>query len=110
MNEPTTKAAFKPVIIKRITVPKMRLIADVPVYVKITDKITKEVFNVTNIETGEVCRLIAGSIVRKELEDNYPKDKYVNKCFMIVKGKKKGTGTRSYYTHEISEITEPKAT
>jgi len=116
--------AFKPTIIKHVTMPTLKLMPDVAVYVKITEKIfegktqkPKEgeaekkapmIFNVINLESGEVCQMVAGTVVHREIIDNYPKDGYVNKCFMIVKGKKKGTGDRGYFTYEIAEIEEPK--
>lgn len=117
-------SAFKPVIIKHVTLPTLKTVPDVPVYVKIMEKIfegktqkPKEgetakqapmIFNVINLETGEVCQLIANKVVEREILDNYPGDKYVNKCFMILKGKKKGSGDRSYFSFEIAEIEEPK--
>ena len=120
-----TKKAFKPVVIKHVTMPTLKLVPDVPAYVKITAKIfegktqpAKEgeqvkkppmIFNIINLETGEVCQLVAGTVVQREIQDNYPKDSYVNKCFMIIKGKKKGSGDRGYFTYEIAEIEEPKA-
>jgi hypothetical protein len=118
------KVEFKPVVIKHVTMPTLKLLPDVPAYVKITEKIfegktqkPKEgeadkkapmIFNVINLESGEVCQMVAGTVVHREIVDNYPKDGYVNKCFMIVKGKKKGTGDRGYFTYEIAEIEEPK--
>ena len=120
----TKKAAFKPVVIKHVTMPTLKLLPDVPAYVKITAPIfegktqpAKEgeaekkppmIFNVINLETGEVCQMVAGTVVQREIQDTYKKDSYVGKCFMIVKGKKKGTGDRGYFTYEIAEIEEPK--
>jgi len=125
-NETAEKkpAAFKPVIVKHVTMPTLKLMPDVPVYVKITEKIFEGktqpakkgetekkapwIFNVINLETGEVCQMVAGTVVQREIQDNYPKDAYVDKCFMIIKGKKKGSGDRGYFTYEIAEIEEPK--
>ena len=120
----TEKKAFKPVIKKHVTMPTLKLMPDVPAYVKITDPIFQGksqpakkgetekkppmIFNVTNLETGEVCQMVAGTVVHREILDNYPKDAYVGKCFMIIKGKKKGSGDRGYFTYEIAEIEEPK--
>ncbi len=121
-------AKFEPKIIRRVTLPTLKLVPDVPVYVKILDKIfeakpqklkegEKEkdqkkppmLFNVANLETGEAMQLVAGVVVQNEIVDNYPKDSYVGKCFMIVKGKKKDlAGGRGYFTYEIAEIEEPK--
>lgn len=123
-----TPAAFKPTIIKRVTMPTLKLMPNIPAYVKIIDPIfqAKEqklkegekekdrkkapmLFNVINLETGENMQLVAGAVVQSEITESYPKDSYVNKCFMIVKGKKKDlTGGRGYFTYEIAEIEEPK--
>lgn len=118
------KKTFKPEIIKHLTKPTLKLISDVPVYVKITDKIVEggmltvkagatprtapASLNVVNVETGEVCRLTPGATVIRDIQDGYPKHAYVNKCFMIIKRKKKGDGDRLYSTYEIAEIAEPK--
>lgn len=121
-------AKFKPVIIKRVTMPTLKLVTDVPVYVKILDKIFKAkaqklkegekekdrkeppmIFNVVNLETGEDMQLVAGAVVQSEICETYLKDSYVGKCFMIKKGKKKDlSGGRGYFTYEIAEIEEPK--
>lgn len=122
-------AVFQPVILKRVTMPTMKLVPNVPAYVKILDKIflAKEqklkegekkedqkkppmIFNVVNLETGEAMQLVAGAVVQSEIVENYPDDSYVNKCFMIIKGKKKElSGGRGYFTYEIAQIEEPKA-
>lgn len=121
-------AKFKPTIIKRVTMSTLKLVPDVPVYVKILDKIfqakaqklkegEKEkdrknppmIFNVVNLETGEAMQLVAGAVVQSEICGNYEKDSYVNLCFMIIKGKKKDlSGGRGYFTYEIAQIEEPK--
>lgn len=107
MSNSTATPAFKPEIIKLVTVPKLRVITDIPVYVKVTEKITKELTSIINLETGETGRLVAGSIVRKELQTAYPKDDYVNKCFMILKSKHKAAGGGNCFTHVITEIADP---
>ena len=121
----TAPVAFKPTIIKHVTMPTLKLMPDVPVYVKILEKMfegktqpAKEgetpkkapwIFNVINLETGENCQMVAGTVVQREIVDSYPKDAYVEKCFMITKGKKKGSGDRGYFTYSIAEIAEPDA-
>lgn len=117
--------AFKPVIVKRVTMPTLKLVPGTPVYVKITDPIflgkerkdakaekdqkPPKILNVINLETGEAMQLVGGAVVVSEITDSYPDNGYVNKCFMIVKGKKKeGGGGRGYFTYEIAEIEEPK--
>jgi len=111
-------------VVKRVTMPTLKLLPDVPAYVKITDKIFEGkdnkkkkddnkkppmVFNVINLETGEHMQMVAGAVVQSEIAENYENHSYVGKCFMIVKGKKKGTGERGYFTYEIAEIADPTA-
>lgn len=128
---------FEPKILKRVTMPTLKLVADVPVYVKILDKIflgkapklkegEKEkdaknppmIFNVTNfvfndkgkLQSSDAMQLVAGAVVQSEIVDTYEKHSYVDRTFMITKGKKKDlSGGRGYFTYEIAEIEEPKA-
>lgn len=126
-------AKFQPKIVKRVTMPTLKLVPDVPVFVKLLDKLfegktpklkegEKEkdqkkapmIFNVTNFvmddKTGKCTaaddmQLVAGAVVQSEIADNYPKEAYVGKTFMITKGKKKDlSGGRGYFTYEIAEI------
>ena len=119
------KAAFQPKIVKHVTLPTLKLTPDTPVYVKITEKLFEGktqpakdgepakkapmIFNVVNLETGEQMQLVAGTVVQREIADNYEKDSYVGKCFMITKGKQKDAGGgRSYFTYNIAEIEDPE--
>lgn len=119
--------AFTPKIIKRVTMPTLKLVPDVPVYVKILDPIfqAKEqklkegekakdqkkppmLFNVLNLETGEAMQVVVGAVVQSEIVETYPKEKYVGLCFMITKLKKKDlSGGRGYFTYEINQIEDP---
>ena len=107
--------------------PTLKLLPDVPVYVKITDPIFKAkeqklkegekekdrkkapmLFNVVNLETGEAMQVVVGAVVQSEITETYPKDSYVGLCFMITKLKKKDlSGGRGYFTYEISQIEDP---
>lgn len=115
---------FTPKVIKHVTLPTLKLVEGTPVYVKILDPIFEgktqlskdpkeapkrppQIFNVVNLESGEQMQMVAGTVVQREILDNYPDDKYVKKCFMIVKGKKKGSGDRGYFTYSIAEIEDP---
>lgn len=119
--------AFVPKVIKRVTMPTLKLVSNEPVYVKILDPIfqAKEqklkegekekdrkkapmLFNVANLVTGEAMQLVAGAVVQSEITETYPKASYVGLCFMIVKGKKKDlSGGRGYFTYEIAQIEDP---
>jgi hypothetical protein len=112
--------------------PTLKLVPDVPVFVKILDKIfegktpkLKEgekakdqkkapmIFNVTNYvfddkgkcTAADDMQLVAGAVVQSEIADTYEKESYVGKTFMLTKGKKKDlSGGRGYFTYEIAEI------
>ena len=124
---------FKPVIIKHVSMPTLKLMPNMPVYVKILEKMflgkvqpAKEgeaekkpptILNVLNhvvnkagtaLETdGEVMQLVAGKVLESELRETYPDDGYVNRFFAIEKGKKKGTTDRGYFTYGVGEIADP---
>jgi hypothetical protein len=60
------------------------------------------VLNCTNLETGEVCQIIASAIIRSTLEENYPSNAYVGKGFAITKrGRQPG---KQYNKFEILEL------
>jgi len=133
------KPAFKPKVVKHVTLPTLKLVPDVPVYITILDamfegkakELTAEekkdgkkpdqpptIMNVleftvndegTALETtGEPSQIVVGTVLEKELKENYEKDSYVGKTFMVEKGKKKGTGQRGYFVYTIQEIEAPK--
>ena len=121
------KPAFVPKIIKRVTMPTLKLVPDVPAYVKITDPIfdgkaskkknakdgdddkkPPKILNVINLETGEAMQLVCGAVVVSEINDNYKDNSYVGKCFEIIKGGKVDAGGgRGYFTYKIAEIEDP---
>lgn len=133
-TETSAPAVFAPKVIKHVTMPTLKLMPDVPVYVKILDamfegksqkakegeeaKKAPTIINVLSFSvnedntaletTGETCQMVAGKVLESELTESYPKDGYVGKVFMVVKGKKKGTGDRGYFTYTVQEIEEPK--
>lgn len=56
---------------------------------------------VTNLQTGEVNRLVAHSVLESTLNDAYPNGAYVDKMFEIKKTK--ATGKR-YFNFDVTEI------
>lgn len=122
-----TNKAFAPKIIKRVTMPTLKLLPGEPVYVKIIDPIfqakeqkVKEgekekdrkkaplLFNVINLETGEAMQVVVGAVVQSEIIETYTDHSYVGLCFMITKLKKKDLpGGRGYFTYEINQIEDP---
>ena len=55
---------------------------------------------VTNLQTGEVARLVVHSVLESNLLEAYPEDGYVGKYFKIVKQK----SAKRYFTFNIVEI------
>jgi len=114
-----TRKKFEPKIIKRITLPILRLVADTPVYVKIINAIVHPkktapdkdgrgkagFFKVVNLETDDEMHFVPGAKVQADILENYPGSAYVDKCFAITKVKTAGQdGGRGYSSYDISEI------
>ena len=53
------------------------------------------VMSVTDLETGEDVTIICGSVLVDTLNDGYPKDAYVGKCFSIGIRERKDSKKRS---------------
>lgn len=124
-------AKFVPKIVKVITVPLLKLRPGMTVYVKVieafkradplknakpdADGKTKEppiLFKAVNLETGELVRCIAGTLLVDIFNDAYPSDGYVNKGFMISVNEQKasaGGGGKRYNTYAVNEIELPPA-
>lgn len=61
---------------------------------------------------GKDAQIVANKLLVGVLKDNYPDDKYVGKCFKIIKSssKKAGkAGSEGYYTFECYEFKDPQA-
>lgn len=56
---------------------------------------------VTNLQTGEVGRLVVHSVLESTLTEAYPDGSYVGKYFQIVKSK---TAGKRYFSFNIVEI------
>lgn len=61
-----------------------------------------EIARVTNLETGELCEIVAGTVLMSELSEGYPNNGYVQKCFRIVKKDVPGKRYKAYELDEIS--------
>lgn len=55
---------------------------------------------VTNLQSGEVGRLVAHQVLESNLNEAYPNNGYVDKCFKISKQK----SAKRYFTFNIVEI------
>lgn len=111
--------------LKKLTRPTFKFVIGKAVYVRIDEKvfIGKElkkdaseggnkrepahVANVTNLETGELGQIIVSAVVLSVLNDEYPGDTYVGKCFSITKLQK--TEGKAYFPYNVDEIEDPGA-
>lgn len=121
----TNVLPFKIKVVKQVSTNLLKLRSGMTAFVTITGKMEKAkalknqkagedkakepptLIPVTNLETGEVQSIIAGSVLVDLLNDEYPKDTYVGKSFQIsIKEKKaaQGGGGRSYNTYDVVEI------
>lgn len=61
---------------------------------------------------GKDVQIVANKLLVKRLEENYPSQGYVGKCFMVTKAtsKKKGKGAGDgYFEFELFEFADPTA-
>jgi hypothetical protein len=56
---------------------------------------------VTNLQTGEIGRLVVHSVLESTLVETYPDAQYVGRCFQLKKQKNAG---KRYFSFEIVEI------
>ncbi len=112
------KIGFVPKVKKNLTPPVLKLDEDVPRYVQIEakmyigksitakpgekDREPAHILDCTNLETGEVCQVIASSIIQSTLTENYPNDSYVGKRFSFTK--KARQAGKQYNKFEILEL------
>lgn len=106
-------------ITRHVTLPLLKPVVDIAVFVKITDKmfLGKEIktgdkkdmepamlVNIIDLQTGEPCQMILNKVFESILLEEYEDDKYVGLSFAITK-KSKREGKR-YHGFEITEIGE----
>jgi hypothetical protein len=123
-NLPQNKMTdFKPQIVKHVTLPLLKQQDGVEIYFAITSLIEESkqvaqkkgetimeaanVFKLVNLETGEEMEMIANSVLKSTLEENYPDGEYLNKAFAVTRhAKEKG---KRYNTYSVTEIVNPLA-
>jgi hypothetical protein len=113
-------------IVKHVTLPFFIIPEATPVYIRFDSAIladtssfservrkTKgdtgskdpmDIANITNLQTGEVCRLVAHQVLKNTLTETYANDSYVTKTFKIVKTERKGGRGSKYFAFDITEI------
>lgn len=122
------KPKFVPKVIGNVTLPLMKIVANVDYYVRFTGDIHlgKEIAGqakvdpetgeikgkkepafvafVDNLETENPVQIIVSTVMRKELIEQYPDSAYVGKCFMFSLTRPTG---KSYNVPQIAEIEDP---
>lgn len=109
---------FVPKVKRNLTPPVLKLVEDVPVYVQILapmyigksiaakpgekEKEPATIIDCANLETGEVCQIVANTVLRSTLNETFPNDGYVDHRFSICK-KSKQPG-KQYNKFEILEL------
>jgi hypothetical protein len=58
-----------------------------------------------NLEDGSECQIIVAAVVMSVLNDEYPNEAYVGKCFEITK--KARTPGKQYFPYGVEEIEDP---
>lgn len=110
---------------KLLTRPVLKMVENVPVYVKFegpiyvgkelkSDRAQKEgdkkrepahLADVIDLASGEQAQIIAAAVVVSVLDENYPDKGYVGKCFSITK-KGRAPG-KQYFGYNVEEIDDP---
>lgn len=115
---------FKPG--RLVTVPILKQTDNATLYVRITDAIREskiqterkgtdgkamkpaDIMSVVDLTTNRPYTMIANSQLKSQLENTYPGEGYVQKCFAITPSAvQKGKAGRSFRSYFIQEI-EPK--
>lgn len=118
----TTPAAPKFKRKKLLTRPVLKMLKDIPVYIRFEGKIylgkemkqksgedkKKEpahLADVVDLDSGELAQIIVNAVPMSVLMENYPDNDYVGKCFAITRqGRKEG---KSYDPFLVEEIEDP---
>ena len=110
------KASFVPKVLKVITLPILKKVDGVAVYVKILGEIftgkemkgkdsgdmaAAELVNVIDLETGEPMQMICNAVLKSTLEENYPDGGYVGLGFSIEQMKVEGKRYKNYRINQI---------
>ena len=116
-----TKSTFAPKILKQLVLPILKSNVDEPYYVKFLEPImekekvekdsegkevhgTIQIGHVVELQDGQEMHCVIGSVLLSTLTESYPDSSYVDKCFMITKLAKKGSGARGYHPYLLAEV------
>lgn len=112
-----TPAKFVPKILKQVTLPVLKMVADGkpryfwikgPMHLgkKIDDnKEAATLSEAVDCETGQLGVIVVPTVMRKELNDQYPKDAYVNKFFEVILTR---VPDKDYNIVGLTEIADPR--
>lgn len=117
-TETAAPAAFVPKVKKLLTLPLLKIKADETVYVQIKGAMylakaqppkdgkpaetPPTLATAVNLETGELCQIICGEVMKSTLAENYPDNEYIDKGFSVTMHPAKNG--KKYNTYTISEI------
>ena len=117
ITDPKQEPEFEFKVIKKVTLPVLKISINKEYFVKIDDKIfqgkklendkkdNKEpayLVNVTDLKSGEQGQIVLNKVLKETLLEEYPEDSYVGLCFQIIK-KPKDTG-KDYHTFSLVQI------
>jgi len=115
-----SKPAFVPTILKKVTMPTIKIAAGETVWVKFLDAIqtkqkqeknektglmeekTIDIAHIVTLNDGEEGQIVVGDVLKKNLDENYPNAGYVGKGFQIEKKQVPGKRYMNYLIDEIA--------
>lgn len=125
VDVPTTKK-FQPKVIKRVTMPTIKVGTNDVTYIKFLEAIQTKVKMEKDDKTGTLIektidiahvaiygigeesmqfltegQIVIGDVLKKNLEENYPEAAYVGKAFQIEKKDVEGKRYKNYMIDEI---------
>lgn len=113
-EQKVTKLSTKFKSVKKVTgIPFLKIEPGNTVYVRFESNITvgmmkkkpAEFASVTNMETGELNKMLLGKVLSRTLLENYPQDSFIGKTFAITKGADKVEGSENaYFEYELEEV------
>jgi len=117
---PAAPPAPKFTVTRNVTLPLLKKVDNVPVYIKITapmfvgkkvsgtgENTTMEpatLANIINLATGEEMQIICNKVMESTLNEEYPDKGYVDKSFLIEQRSVPGKRYKNYRVAEI-EVT-----
>lgn len=64
-----------------------------------------DIATVTDLQSGEICRLVGHAVLKSNIEDVYKDKSYVGRLFQIKRSKDRfGKGTNKHFRFNIDEI------